>query len=64
LQPRGDGLGRQNSRAQSRGPDCPTPCRSAVWAPPSRPRDSTRCPCGDHIRCNGLFGSYSPDFFI
>jgi hypothetical protein len=27
LQPRDDGLRRQNSHAHSRGPDCPTPCR-------------------------------------
>jgi len=41
---------------------CRTPCRSAVWAPPSRPRNSTRCPSGDHTRCNGLFGSSSRGF--
>src|ERR1019366_7378381 len=50
-----------------RKPTCPsvhpvrrTPCRSAVWAPPSRCCDSIRCPCGDHIICNGLFDGDRP----
>src|SRR5664279_4250877 len=31
--------------------------RSAAGVPPSRPLDSTRCPCGTTVCCNGLFGA-------
>jgi hypothetical protein len=33
---------------------CRTPCRSAASPPPSRRLDSTRCSCGDCVRCNGI----------
>jgi hypothetical protein len=39
-----------------------TICRSAVWAPPSRRRDSTRCPCGDHISLQRLVGQPSREY--
>ena len=42
--PRADGLRRQNSGAPSSGHGCRTPCRSAVWAPPSRRADFTPMP--------------------
>jgi hypothetical protein len=55
--PRAGRRRRQNSNAPSCGPVCPTPCRSAAGAPPSRRLDSTRCHCGDPVCCNGLLGS-------